>query len=181
VGSATLTDEEVERVEKARAANGEAGERSMLDTIEAERAERLAKQAQADEEFDAAAPSGREAIDAAHQELADESGEQPDVPGVDAGAGLDPAIGEEPAPGGAQLTFGVGGKRPTSVSLRIAGGKVGVTDEIRKGRLVRVVQEMRVGELHFVDKVDSKTGQVTACERRQILKPTAPPRVEILD
>jgi hypothetical protein len=186
VGSATLTDEEVERVEKARAARGAEGERSMLDTIEAERAERLAAAAERDAEFDAAAPT-RDAVDAAHAEAEAQSGEPSDVPGVRAGTGLDPAL-EQGADGQLQVavgdpgkfTFNVGGKAPTSVSLRLAGGKVEVGDEYDKGSLVRVTYVARVGGVHFDDKVDPKTKQVVACEKKQIATPVESPTIEPL-
>ena len=110
----------------------------------------------------------RARLDAAHAEAA-AAGEPVDVPGVDP---------DVPASG--QLSFNVGGKAPTSNVLRFAGGKINTPDEWSKGSLVRVTMEMRVGEVHFVDRTDPKTGQVVACERKQVLKPISEPKVEPL-
>lgn len=91
-------------------------------------------------------------------------------------AALDPPEDEQAA----LFTFEVGGKKPTSTSLRMSGGKIDSDEEYEKGDLLRITYEVRVGELAFIDKQDSKTGQVVACERKHVLKPIAPPVVERL-
>jgi len=175
VATATYTDEEVARIEAARDAGGPVAEQAMEDQIKAERAEAEARAAADDAEFDAAAPT-RADIDAAHAEQAEATGEPSDVPGVEpAAAGLDP----EPLDEG-RYTLNAGGKRPTSASMVLQGGKIEYPTELRKGSKVRVVFECRVGGVHFDDKIDSKTGRVVACERKQVLKPIAPAQLEKL-
>lgn len=67
---------------------------------------------------------------------------------------------------GGQMSMVVGGKKATSSTLRIVGGKVDVAGQLEKGQSLRVELELDVTEVAFVDKKDGKTGQVTACERQ---------------
>lgn len=87
--------------------------------------------------------------------------------------GMDPEL-ETPS---GQFALVVGGKEPTSNSLRVSGGKVDTEAEYEKGTTVKFVQEFRVDEVHFIDKKDPKTGQVVASERKHVLKPLSPPKV----
>jgi hypothetical protein len=89
---------------------------------------------------------------------------------------LDPTPDEDPS-GQLKIGFKVGGKKPTSVSLRLAGGKVEVQQELEKGSLVRISYLARVTGVHFTDSDDPKTGQVVGCERKQIAKAIEPPTV----
>lgn len=66
-----------------------------------------------------------------------------------------------------QLSFDVGGKAPTSCTIRLTGGKVNIdAGDIRKGEdlVLRVV--VRVNAIEFKDELDPKTRQVVACEKR---------------
>lgn len=181
--AAVLTDTEVAALEDARAEGGPVAEAAMQAQIDADR-EKLAEAERMEAEFEAAAPT-REEIDDAHADAAAETGEPSDVPGV---AGLDPEpLDEEdtgqmavPVVDEGRFTLNAGGKKPTSASLTLQGGKIEWPDELKKGRKVRVTFTCRVGGVHFDDKVDSKTGQVVASERKQILKPIAPAEVELL-
>jgi hypothetical protein len=65
-----------------------------------------------------------------------------------------------------QLSFQVGGKRPTSTGLRLTGGKVDVPGSFMKGSKLVLRVEVRVGEVAFVDEHDPKTGQIIGCQRR---------------
>lgn len=65
-----------------------------------------------------------------------------------------------------QLSLNVGGKRPTTSSLTLTGGKFDVEGQYKKGEIVVVQIEAVVGEVAFIDLTDSKTNQVVGCARR---------------
>lgn len=65
-----------------------------------------------------------------------------------------------------QLSFGVGGKKPTSSELKLQGGSIGLEGQFSKGETIVLRVEARVGEVHFIDKIDSKTGQPVGSVRR---------------
>lgn len=69
--------------------------------------------------------------------------------------------------GSGQLSLAVGGKKPTGSGLRLTGGKVDVDGQFQKGETIVLRVTAVVGEVAFIDKTDSKTGQVVGCERRQ--------------
>lgn len=79
--------------------------------------------------------------------------------------------------GTGQLSFSVGGKKPTGSSLRIVGGRVEVNGQYEKGDLLEITMVVRVCEVGFVDESDEKTQQVVGCERRHKARPVTPPRV----
>lgn len=66
---------------------------------------------------------------------------------------------------GPQLSLAVGGKQPTASKFSIVGGAVAMEGQFKKGETVRAEVELRVGEVHFVDKVDGD-GNVTATTRK---------------
>ncbi len=66
---------------------------------------------------------------------------------------------------GGQLTFAVGGKKPTTGSVRLVGGKVDVDGNFEKGQRVVLRVEAVITEIAFRDKKDPKTGNVTGCDR----------------
>lgn len=79
--------------------------------------------------------------------------------------------------GTGQLGFDVGGKKPTSSTLTITGGKFEVDGSFRKGdTLVLRLEDadgnslarvpLLVDSITFKDKVDAKTGQVVDCARQ---------------
>ena len=79
---------------------------------------------------------------------------------------------EEPQPegltvkgDGKQLTLSVGGETPTSSEFKLQGGKIALEGQFKKGQIVRFEVTARVGEVHFVDKVDSASGEVTSTKR----------------
>lgn len=110
----------------------------------------------------AAKANGRADIDAAHAALG--TGVQD---GIDAGA-QDVYDGDADVviAGSGQLSFTVGGKRPTTSGLRLVGGKLDVEGSFTKGETVALRIEAVVGEVAFIDQVDAKTDQVVGCERR---------------
>lgn len=66
-----------------------------------------------------------------------------------------------------QLGFNVGGKKPTSSTLKIVGGRVDLPkSSVQKGETIVVRAVLQVGEVGFVDQLDKATGQVVSCERR---------------
>lgn len=69
--------------------------------------------------------------------------------------------------GSDQLSFNVGGKAPTSATLRLTGGKLEVEGQFDKGQVIAVRVEAVVDDIGFKDKTDPKTSQVVGCERRQ--------------
>ncbi len=117
-----------------------------------------------------AGTNGRADIDAAHAALgtgADVAGSEhfdPAPQDIHGGDGLDAGGGE---PVSQQLSFAVGGKKPTSCGLRLVGGKVEIEEVFRKGQTIRLSIVAEVGEIAFVDERDSATGQVVGCQRRQ--------------
>ena len=69
--------------------------------------------------------------------------------------------------GNGQLSFGVGGKRPTTATVRLVGGKIDLAGlQYEKGQTLTLRVECIVGEVAFVDTHDSATGQVVGTERR---------------
>ena len=77
--------------------------------------------------------------------------------------------------GTAQLgLFEAGGKTPTSASVRLAGGKIGLVDGrcFKKGD--RIVFEVAaiVDEVTQKDKADSSTGIVVSCEQKHVARIT---------
>ncbi len=66
---------------------------------------------------------------------------------------------------GGQLSMSVGGKRPTTGSVRLVGGKIDVDGDLVKGQRVVLRVEAVVTEIAFRDKKDPKTGNVTGCDR----------------
>lgn len=84
--------------------------------------------------------------------------------------GADPQeamVGEPSLELAGQLSFDVGGKAPTSATIRLTGGRVNLdAGDIRKGEdlVLRVV--VRVKAIEFVDELDPNTRQVVACEKR---------------
>lgn len=66
--------------------------------------------------------------------------------------------------------FDLGGKRPTSSKLRLAGGAVDVIDgrAFRKGDVVTFSGVAVVSAIGQQDKRDASTGQVVSCEQKHV-------------
>ena len=64
-----------------------------------------------------------------------------------------------------QLSFAVGGKKVTTGSVRLVGGKVDVDGNFEKGQRIVLRVEAVITEVAFRDKKDPKTGNVTGCDR----------------
>lgn len=95
----------------------------------------------------------------------------PQVPHDQAAGAADDPRGQEDVLGlsldlGGQLSFAVGGKRPTGSTLRVVGGKVELDGQFEKGETIAVRLELVVNAVSFVDKHDPKTGQVVGSERQ---------------
>lgn len=108
----------------------------------------------------------RAAVDAAHEE----AGTRPEGAADDLGAS---APVELLIDVGGQMSMVVGGKKATSSSLRIVGGKVDVAGALDKGEKLVLRLEVDVTSVSFVDKRDPKTHQVTGCERQHKAHVTA--------
>jgi hypothetical protein len=83
------------------------------------------------------------------------------------GTGQEAIVGEPALELDGQLSFDVGGKAPTSCTVRLTGGKVSIdAGDIEKGKdlVLRVV--VRINSIEFKDELDPKTRQVVACEKR---------------
>ena len=66
---------------------------------------------------------------------------------------------------GSQLSFAVGGKKATTGSVRLVGGKIDVDGNLEKGQRIVLRVEAVITEIAFRDKKDPKTGNVTGCDR----------------
>jgi hypothetical protein len=64
-----------------------------------------------------------------------------------------------------QLSFDVGGEKPTDSTLKVVGGQIEVRGSFQKGERIRATIELTVGEVSFRDKRDSKTDEVVGCTR----------------
>jgi hypothetical protein len=66
-----------------------------------------------------------------------------------------------------QLTLEAGGESPTISELKLAGRSIELdARQFKKGDVVRLSIEIKVGEVAFVDKHDKETGQVVSTTRR---------------
>lgn len=74
--------------------------------------------------------------------------------------------GSEPVGGSGQLSWNVGGERPSTASLRLVGGRVDIEGEFKKGERIVLRVECEVREVAFKDETDKATGQIVGCERR---------------
>lgn len=149
----------------------EAKSGAVLDHEEAE-AERAEAERIAEDEALAAA-----AIDETPGTPDDDPDAEPaDEPAQEPGDGDNPS-GQEAALGevelvidaGGQLSFAVGGKKPTGSSIRLTGGKISIpsgSGQLHKGDDVVLRVVARVAEVAFVDELDPKTQQVVGSERR---------------
>jgi hypothetical protein len=72
----------------------------------------------------------------------------------------------------AGLTLKVGGKKPTTASVRLVGGKVDINGQFDKQDRIALYVEAVIVDVQFPDTIDSKTGQVTSCERKHIARIT---------
>lgn len=99
-------------------------------------------------------------------------GEMPPAPPVDPPA---PPLEEMRVDGTTQLgMFDSGGKKPTSSSIRLTGGKVELVDgkAFRKGDVVRLEVVAIVREVAQRDKPDRQTGIVVDCQQKHIAEIT---------
>jgi hypothetical protein len=118
------------------------------------------------------AASDRAAIDDAHKALGTAPGTVPGVDGkMDGHEGSDIHDGDDDAPKSAsgaavQLSFTVGGKKPTTSGVRLVGGKLDIERQFLKGETIVLRIEAVIGEVSFIDQHDAATGQVVGAERR---------------
>ena len=70
-----------------------------------------------------------------------------------------------------QLSLEVGGRAPDGSSVKLRSKKIDVAGAFEKGEEVTFVVRAKVAEVHFVDKRDGQTGEITATERRHLLAP----------
>jgi hypothetical protein len=70
-----------------------------------------------------------------------------------------------------QLSFAVGGKRPDTSKLKLAGRSIEIPGgQLQKGDEYTIQARIRVGGIHFDDKINSATEEVTGCTRKQIAR-----------
>lgn len=80
----------------------------------------------------------------------------------DAGGELALVVGAD-----GQLSFAVGGKQPTSSSIRLTGGSIQIPlGQLKKGEDIELRVVARVSAVEFVDTLDGTTKQAVGCERR---------------
>lgn len=66
-----------------------------------------------------------------------------------------------------QLSFDVGGKKPDTSKVQLVGRSVELPKaQLQKGAEYTVVMRIRVGSVHFDDKVDPATEDITGCTRK---------------
>lgn len=93
------------------------------------------------------------------------------------------AADEQPAPeleveGTGQLSLKVGGVKPEKATMKLRGGSIHVAQgQIEKGESINLLVKATCAEVHFVDKRDTATGEITGTERRQIMKITGVEKV----
>ncbi len=104
---------------------------------------------------------GRQSIDEAHEQIdRDEPSREPVAP---------PDVDEIKVDGTTQLElFKLGGKLPTSATIKLTGGKVALVEgeAFNKGDRIRFSGEAVVNDVGQKDAHDPKTGQVVNCEQR---------------
>lgn len=145
-------------------------ERKTVAELRAAKAEREAAEKEK-------AASDRAAIDAAHEALGTAPGTVPGVDGVQDGhEGSDIHDGDDETlpdtPRAMSLGFNVGGKKPTSQSVRLTGGKIDVPGSYVKGSTAVFRVEVVFYDVGFRDETDKATGQIVGCERRQFCRIT---------
>lgn len=70
-----------------------------------------------------------------------------------------------------QLSFNVGGKKPDTSKLKLAGRSIELPSaQLAKGDEVTIQARIRVSGVHFDDKIDSATESVTGCTRKQVAR-----------
>lgn len=70
-----------------------------------------------------------------------------------------------------QLSFDVGGKKPSTSRLRLAGRSIEIPrSQLKKGSEVTIQCRIRVSGVHFDDKLDGATESVQECVRKQIAR-----------
>ncbi len=91
------------------------------------------------------------------------NGTHADVGGDDEAAQAAQLLGIE----GGQLSFAVGGKKPDTSKVQLVGRSIELPNgQLNKGDEYTVVMRIRVGSVHFDDKIDAATEQVTGCTRK---------------
>lgn len=102
--------------------------------------------------------------------VADPPLDEQQIDGGDAnGSGPAVPLDEIRIDGPAQLSmFDVGGKKATTGTLRLTGGKIDLVDgkAFKKGTTVVLEVVAVVNSVGQVDKHDAETGQVVSCEQR---------------
>ena len=72
---------------------------------------------------------------------------------------------------GQQLTLDCGGEIPNAATVKLIGGSIRIpVGEYDKGAVVNLAVRVRCDEVHFVDRHDPKTGQITETERRHVFR-----------
>jgi hypothetical protein len=70
-----------------------------------------------------------------------------------------------------QLSFDVGGKKPDTSKVKLAGRSIELPKgQLKKGSEVTIQCRVRVSGVHFDDKIDSTTETVTGCTRKQVCR-----------
>lgn len=64
-----------------------------------------------------------------------------------------------------QLSFAVGGKKPTSSMITLKGGRLDMSGQFSNGETVRAYVEFTIENIAFPLKTDSATGLAISCQR----------------
>lgn len=70
-----------------------------------------------------------------------------------------------------QLSFDVGGKKPDTSKVKLAGRSIELPKgQLRKGSEVTIQCRVRVSGVHFDDRIDAATESVVGCTRKQVAR-----------
>lgn len=70
-----------------------------------------------------------------------------------------------------QLSFAVGGKKPDTSKVKLAGRSVELPNsQLEKGSEIFVIARVRTTGVHFDDKIDPATEAITGCTRKQVAR-----------
>lgn len=95
----------------------------------------------------------------------------PGAPGEDPAEQAQPKAPELAIDSPRQMSLDVGGRAPDSSSVKLRSKKIEVAGAFEKGEEVTFVVRAKVAEVHFVDKRDGQTGEISQTERRHLLAP----------
>lgn len=113
--------------------------------------------------------SDKEAIAAANRTPdTDPPVDEPDLEGQTADEQAVPDLVIEAS---GQLGLKIGGRKPDEAVVKLRGGSIHLPEgQFEKGEYANILCKVRCAEVHLVDKIDRRTGDIVTTTRRHILK-----------